>query len=164
MTAPKRLSTTMEDYLEAIARLGAEKGTARVRDISAALSVHKSTVTAALQSLAKKELVNYVAYEAATLTPAGRKVADDVIQRHEIVRSFFIEILAVDEATADANACRMEHVLDAEVLERLASFAEFVKSCPSAREQCLKQFSTFARKKRKRDQKPCRPSDNADAV
>lgn len=162
MTAAKRLSMTMEDYLEAIALLSAEKGAARARDIAAALSVHKSTVTAALQSLAKKNLINYSAYEAATLTPAGRKAADDVIRRHAIVRGFFIDVLGIDEQTADANACRMEHVLDADVLERLAGFAEFVKSCPSAREQCLKLLSTFARKKRKQDRKPCRPSDKAD--
>jgi DtxR family transcriptional regulator, Mn-dependent transcriptional regulator len=133
----------MEDYLEAIARLVGEKGAARARDIAAALTVHKSTVTAALQSLAKKDLVNYVAYEAATLTPAGRKIADDVIRRHEIVRGFFMQILAVDEATADANACRMEHVLDAEVLDRLACFAEFIKSCPSANQRCLKRFQDY---------------------
>jgi DtxR family transcriptional regulator, Mn-dependent transcriptional regulator len=140
MTAAKTLTTTMEDYLEAIAWLVVDGGSARARDISAALSVHKSTVTAALRALAKKGLVNYVAYEAATLTPAGRKIADDVIRRHEIVRSFFMQVLALDRDVADANACRMEHVLDAEVLDRLAHFAKFVKECPSAEQRCLKQF------------------------
>jgi DtxR family transcriptional regulator, Mn-dependent transcriptional regulator len=143
MTANEPLSTTMEDYLEAIAWLVGKGGHARARDIAAALAVHKSTVTAALRALAEKGLVNYAAYEHATLTPAGRRIADEVIRRHEIVRGFFIQVLALDHEVADANACRMEHILDAEVLDRLASFAEFVKNCPSAAQQCLKQFQPF---------------------
>lgn len=150
MTNLRTLSTTMEDYLEAISWLVAEKGVARVRDLAAALSVHKSTVTAALRSLAEKKLVNYSAYEAATLTPEGRKIAEDVIRRHEIVREFFMEILALDHKTADANACRIEHVLDAEVLDRLAGFAKFVKECPSAKERCLKQFQNYYRRRAER--------------
>jgi len=140
MAKTQTITTTLEDYLEAIAWLVGDKGVARVRDISAALSVHKSTVTATLRSLAEKGFVHYSAYEAATLTPEGRKIAEDVIRRHEIVREFFIEVLALDREMADANACRIEHVMDAEVLDRLASFARFVKECPSARQQCLKQF------------------------
>jgi DtxR family Mn-dependent transcriptional regulator len=122
MTEPQTVTMTMEDYLEAIAWLEGDKGVARARDIAAALSVHKSTVTAALRSLAEKGLVNYSAYEAATLTADGRKIADDVIRRHKIIRDFFTEVLAVDPLVADTNACRIEHVLDAEVLERLAEF------------------------------------------
>jgi len=145
MTGTKTITTTLEDYLEAIAWLVSDKGVARVRDIAAALSVHKSTVTATLRSLAEKGLVHYSAYEAATLTPEGRKIAEDVIRRHEIVREFFIEVLALDREVADANACRIEHVMDAEVLDRLASFARFVKECPSSRQRCLKQFQAFFR-------------------
>jgi len=151
MTSPRQpLTTTMEDYLEAIAWLIDDKGVARVRDIAASLDVHKSTVTAALRSLAEKELVNYSAYEAATLTPEGRRLAEDVIRRHEIVRKFFIEVLALDDEVADANACRMEHVLDAAVLDRLAHFAEAVRACPSAEKLCLKQFKAKGLQSRKR--------------
>jgi DtxR family transcriptional regulator, Mn-dependent transcriptional regulator len=142
------VSTTMEDYLEAIAQLVDEKGVARVRDISAALSVHKTTVTAALRSLSEKQLVNYSAYEAATLTPEGRRIAEDVMRRHKIVREFFEQILGLDHEVADANACRIEHVLDSEVMERLARFAEYVKECPASKRGCLTEFEKFIRRKR----------------
>jgi DtxR family transcriptional regulator, Mn-dependent transcriptional regulator len=145
MTTDEPLTTTMEDYLEAIARLVGEGGHARARDIAAALTVHKSTVTAALRALAERRLVNYAAYEAATLTPAGRRIADEVIRRHEIIRSFFMQVLALDRDVADANACRMEHILDAEVLDRLARFAESVGNCRSSKQRCLKQFQAFYR-------------------
>jgi len=139
------LSSTLEDYLEVICRVIAEKGRARVLDIASALSVHKSTVTAALKSLAEKKLVNYRPYQAATLTAKGRKAAQEVIRRHELIRRFLVEVLLVEEHVAEENACRMEHVLDNEVLERLRLFAEFVKECPRAGDDWLKAFQYYFR-------------------
>jgi len=126
------LSASLEDYIEAIARLIAEKGTARVRDIARALSVHKSTVTAALKGLSRRGLVNYSPYEVATLTPEGRRVANEIIQSHEVLRRFLADILLVDNEAANENACRMEHAVDQEVLDRLCLFTEFLKTCPLA--------------------------------
>ena len=137
------LSATLEDYLEAISRLIAEKGVARVRDIATALSVHKSTVTAALKSLGEKGLVNYSPYEVVTVTSQGRKVAKDILGRHRLIRRFLVDVLLLDEDMTDANACRMEHVMDEEVLERLSLFGEFVKQCPRAGEEWLGKFRYY---------------------
>jgi len=139
----------LEDYLEAVWRLVDEKGVARVRDIAAALSVHKSTVSSSLKSLSEKGLVNYSPYEITTLTPRGREIAEDVVRRHEIIRDFLVQVLALEGNRADANACRAEHVLDAEVLERLACFARFVGECSSARQHCLKNFQTYYNRRSK---------------
>jgi DtxR family Mn-dependent transcriptional regulator len=149
MTDPRAVSTCTEDYLEAILRLIAEKGAARVRDIANALSVHKSTVSWTLKNLAGKGLVNYSRYEITTLTTLGEKVAKDVVRRHEILRDFFVRVLALEGEVADANACRAEHILDAEVLERLAGFARFVSECPNARQHCLKNFQTYYNRRTK---------------
>ena len=48
----KELSSTLEDYLEAIFRIEKKKRAARVRDIAGRVGVTKSTVNAALKSLA----------------------------------------------------------------------------------------------------------------
>lgn len=137
MTEPPPVGTAGENYLEAIFQLASRKGVARVRDIAAALSVHKSTVSSSLKSLAEKGLVNYSPYEMATLTEQGREIAEDVARRHEIIRDFFVRVLGLDPQRADANACRAEHVLDAEVFQRLADFARSVGQCPDAHRNCL---------------------------
>jgi len=139
------LSSTLEDYLETISRLDAEKGAVRVRDIAEAMSVHKSTVTAALKSLSEKRLVNYSPYEVSTLTPEGRRVAEEIARRHEVIRRFLVEILLVEKDVAEENACRMEHVVDKDVLRRLSLFAEFVKECPRAGEDWLQMFRQYYR-------------------
>jgi len=137
------LTATLENYLEAIALLAAENGAARVRDIAETLSVHKSTVTAALKSLADRGLVNYAPYAITTLTPRGRRIAQRIVRRHEVIRGFLTDVLLVDDRVADANACRMEHVLDTQVLERLRLFAEFVKECPRTGSDWLEKFRYY---------------------
>lgn len=143
MSDSHAVSAALEDYIEAIFHLIARKRVARVRDIAQALSVHKSTVTAALRSLSEKHLVNYAPYEAATLTPKGRRLAREVVRRHKVIRSFLSEMLLVEAGVAEENACRMEHVMDKDVLRRLSLFAEFVKECPRAGEDWLQRFGDF---------------------
>ena len=143
MTDSYVLTPTLENYLEVIFRISAEKGFARVRGISKALSVHKSTVTSALQSLSEKKLVNYTPYEVITLTSKGEKLAKEVAHRHEVLCSFLVAVLCVDRELAEENACRMEHVMDEEILDRLALFARFVKECPRAGKEWVENFSYF---------------------
>jgi len=130
MQESQELSATLEDYLEAVCRLEGEKGGARVRDIADALSVHKSTVSSALKGLAERGLVNYSPYEVTTITPQGRRVAQEIMGRHEMITRFLADVLALGESEAESNACRMEHVVDAEVMKRLSLFAEFLRQHP----------------------------------
>jgi DtxR family Mn-dependent transcriptional regulator len=120
------VSATSEDYLEAILRLDAEKGAARVRDISAALSVHKSTVSLTLKSLAGKGLIEYAPYETTRLTPEGRRIAEGVSASHRAIKRFLTDVLMVDEGTAGRNACRMEHAMDRSVVARLVSLNRYL--------------------------------------
>jgi len=144
------LSTSTEDYLEAILRLIVEKGVARVRDIAAALSVHKSTVSSALKALSEKGLVNYSPYEITTLTPRGQEIAQNVSGRHEVIRRFLIEVLAVSDDAAEINACRMEHILDAEVLDRFSLLVDFAKESRRESSSWVQDFERYSRQRGKR--------------
>jgi Mn-dependent DtxR family transcriptional regulator len=45
-----------------------------------------------------------------TLTENGRQAAEQVYERHSILRDWLVSI-GVDEKTATLDACRMEHIL-----------------------------------------------------
>ncbi|MEW6710203.1 MAG: metal-dependent transcriptional regulator [Candidatus Riflebacteria bacterium] len=119
------ISSTLEDYLLTIYRLEKQKRVARSRDIKNMQLVAKSTVTAALQSLAEKELINYEPYEAATLTETGRKIAEKLHLRNMVLREFLEKILALDKEIAASAAHTMEHALNPAVLERFICFMAF---------------------------------------
>lgn len=139
----KELSSTLEDYLEAIYRIETEKRVARPRDICEAQSVAASTVTAALQSLADKGLINYEPYELITLTEEGRWRAEKLVMRRRIIRDFLENILGLDPERADATACGMEHAVHPEALERFICFLAFMRRHSAEGARCLEDFRKF---------------------
>jgi len=126
------LTPSLEDYLEAIFNIVAEKGVARVKEIAGRLNVKNPSVTGALHGLAERGLVNYAPYELISLTEDGKTVAKDIDRRHKVLRDFFTDVLRVDEVEADRAACKMEHAVPRVIVERLVDYAQFLKSASSA--------------------------------
>ncbi|MBI5585274.1 MAG: metal-dependent transcriptional regulator [Deltaproteobacteria bacterium] len=124
------LTASLEDYLEAISQIITDKQAVRPKDIARRLQVSNASVTGALRTLADKGLINYTPFDVITLTSNGKVAAEDVIHRHEVLRDFFIKVLAVEPSAADQAACRMEHSIPEVILDRFIQFAEFVEFCP----------------------------------
>ncbi|PID74015.1 MAG: DtxR family transcriptional regulator [Desulfobacterales bacterium] len=142
MTTPV-LSASMEDYLEAIFHIITKKQAARAKDIALRLKVNNSSVTGALRTLSEKGFINYAPYDLITLTSKGKTHARNVIRRHNALRDFFLKILLIPEEEAEETACRMEHSLPMNILERLIHFIHFVESCPKVGDDWLKSFVTY---------------------
>ncbi|MEA2064642.1 MAG: metal-dependent transcriptional regulator [Gemmatimonadota bacterium] len=128
MATPSTLSESLEDYLEAIYHIEEAKQAARAKDIAERMKVKGSSVTGALQSLARRELVNYSPYDVVTLTEKGRAVASDVVRRHAVLQRFFMNVLGAAGQEAETSACRMEHALHREIMERLVAFVEYLSA------------------------------------
>ena len=105
----------------------------------------RASVTEALRALSKKGLINYAPYEAITLTEEGKIVAEDVIFRHDALKQFFIEVLAIDEKTAEEGACRIEHTAPPEIIDRMIHFTKFMKICPRGGDDMIEGFAEFCK-------------------
>jgi len=140
------LSASLEDYIEAIYHIIEEKLVARSKEIAAKLNVSRASVTEALRALSKRGLINYAPYEAITLTDEGKIVAEDVIFRHEALKRFFIEVLAIDTGIAEEGACRIEHSAPPEIIARMISFTEFIKVCPRGGDDLIEGFAEYCAK------------------
>lgn len=136
-------TASMEDYLEAIAKLSEEETSVRVTQISKRLGVRKPSVTAALQRLSEDGLVKHRRYGLVELTPKGRRIAEEVMRRHEVLFRFLSEVLDIDPEIAQEDACRMEHSLSPASLEKLAKFVEFVLTCPKGEPVWHKGFKYY---------------------
>jgi DtxR family transcriptional regulator, Mn-dependent transcriptional regulator len=150
MTAPplehppeKPLTSTMEDYLEAIFDLDKDKKVVRVKDIAKRLDVKMPTVTSMLKTLSDRGLVNYEKYEYVELTDSGTKVGREMRRRHQILFKFLTGILHIDAIIADDEACKMEHTLSVATLASLTDFMIFIQTCPRAGESWLHYFEEF---------------------
>jgi len=116
------LTASQEDYLEAIYHVVQEHRVARSRDLVRRLGVNSSSVTQALHGLSERGMIHHEPYGAVTLTPGGERVALDVIRRHEALRTFFVDILGVAPEPAEEAACRMEHAMPREIVDRLLAY------------------------------------------
>ena len=150
MTSPSRektvtrpLTPVMEDYLEAIFDLNQNKKVVRVKDIARRMDVKMPTVSSMLKTLNDRGLVHYEKYEYIELTKSGTRVGKEMHRRHEVLNQFLTEILKVDAKVADEEACKMEHALSAETLDRLMDFMEFIQVCPRAGESWFDHFEAF---------------------
>ncbi|MCK9230478.1 MAG: metal-dependent transcriptional regulator [Syntrophales bacterium] len=139
----KPLTASMEDYLEAIFDLDAKKQAVRVKDIADRLDVRMPSVTSMLKILNQRGLVNYEKYETVHLTAEGVVIGREMRRKHDALRRFLTDVLKIDDGTADAEACRMEHVLSSETMDRLDDFINFIYTCPRAGERWLRHFEDF---------------------
>lgn len=154
MVKPKNdnLSASLEDYLEAIFNLTGESKVARSKDIAKSLNVSRASVTGALRVLKEKGLANYKPYDFITLTKHGQKKAEEIVRKHNILKSFFVKVLGVENDIAQKAACKAEHTLGPEVIARLLSFIEFVSKNSTKGNDLADKFERFynSSKKRKR--------------
>jgi DtxR family Mn-dependent transcriptional regulator len=118
------LSASLEDYLEAILQLERGSRVARVSEIAEYLNVSRPSVTGALKNLAGRGLVSHARYGHAVLTEEGTRIALDVERRHLAIRDFLTDVLGIEAVQAEITACRLEHVLEPDVLAYFVSYAE----------------------------------------
>lgn len=134
------LSESMENYLEAILDLERINKVARAKDIAEQLELQPGTVSGALKVLKEKGLINYNPYSYVTLTEEGKEIAELIRLRHHVLNNFLQNVLQIEAEKADKTACRMEHAIDEETLERLVAFIEYINSCPRAEGGLLDSF------------------------
>lgn len=108
-----------EDYLEQILILLESKGYARSVDIADALEVKKPSVSIAMKKLRENGYVSMEKRGRICLTDKGYLIARQTYERHKALTQFLVK-LGVDEQTARADACRMEHALSNKSFEAIS--------------------------------------------
>ena len=117
------MTNSLEDYLETIYLLVQANGHARVRDVALSLHVKMPSVIKAVLELKRLGFVVQEPYGAVELTPAGSAAASQILGRHTLLKEFLL-LLKVADATAEKDACAMEHFLSSETLARITDFVK----------------------------------------
>lgn len=118
-----QIRESSEDYLERILILKERKGMVRSIDIANEMDFTKASVSIAMKKLRENGYIAVDAEGFITLTPSGEKIASNIYGRHKLLTKFFVR-LGVNEETAAADACKVEHDLSEETYERLLQYAE----------------------------------------
>lgn len=112
-----------EMYLEHILTLQTQKGNVRAIDIASLSGYSKPSVSRALGVLKRRGYVCVEENGNILLTEQGFALAQKVMERHRILKAF-LSLIGVDEAAADSDACKIEHVISDETFEHVKSFVK----------------------------------------
>ena len=118
-----KLHASGEDYLETILVLQKKLSIVRSVDVARHMEVTKPSVCHAVATLRDGGFIMMDEDHFLHLTDMGREVAERIYERH----CFFTEQLitaGVDPKTAEADACRIEHIISDESFDRLKEAAE----------------------------------------
>ena len=113
-----KLYASGEDYLEAILVLQKKLGVVRSVDVARHMEVSKPSVCHAVATLRDGGFLTMDEDHFLHLTDVGREVAERIYERH----CFFTEQLiatGVDPKTAEADACRIEHIISQDSFEKI---------------------------------------------
>lgn len=110
-----------EMYLETIYLLTNKKNGIRSIDVAEELGYSKASISVAMKRLREKKYITVDTSGIITLTSEGYRLAESIYERHHLLTAMFMHIGA-DATIAEENACRIEHVISAELVETLRTF------------------------------------------
>ncbi|HYJ34234.1 MAG TPA: metal-dependent transcriptional regulator [Candidatus Binatia bacterium] len=138
----KQLTHSMAHYLQAIASLTRAGGTS-VSAIAERLGVSKAGVTSMLRSLTTRGLAKHEPYGDVTLTVEGQRLAARTERSRDVLTEFFGEILGLDPATAEEDACMIEHLVSPDSMVRFLRLTAFLRSDHPTAERFREAFREY---------------------
>lgn len=120
----------VEEYLEAVFKLGGREKKLGSTKLSRELNVSPASTTEMMDRLAARGLVKKSSDAGITLTGSGRKLALQVIRRHRILERFLVDVLGMNWKDVHEEACRLEHALSPRVEARMEAMLENGATCP----------------------------------
>ena len=113
------LTDAMQDYLREIYKLRLEGRRATTSAIAERMGVRPPSATAMVKRLAALGLVEHERYRGAELTPAGERVALEVIRHHRLLELYLSQALGLSLDEVHSEADRLEHALSEELEARI---------------------------------------------
>lgn len=114
------VSEHMQDYLKVVYKLGAEGAEVSTTALADALGVSAASATSMIKKMAELKLARHTPYHGVELTPAGRKVALEVIRHHRLIELYLAEALGFPWDQVHDEAERLEHHISEEFETRIA--------------------------------------------
>ncbi|MDZ4698063.1 MAG: metal-dependent transcriptional regulator [Rhodothermales bacterium] len=118
------LSQAVEDYLKTIYKLQRD-GAASTSDIARTLDVSAASVTNMVKRLAQHGLAEHQSYRGVTLTPAGNKIALEIIRHHRLLELYLKEVMGYGWEQLHDEAEHLEHHISEEFESKIEAMLGF---------------------------------------
>ena len=113
------LTEAIQHYLRELYKLGPGRAPVAVGALARAQGVSAASASAMVKKLAALDLAEHPPYGDVSLTPAGERVALEVIRHHRLLELYLAETLGVDVDDVHDEADRLEHAISEELEARI---------------------------------------------
>ncbi len=120
------LHESAEMYLETIYVLTRQKSTVRSVDVAEALNYSKPSVSRAVGLLKNGGYLTVDKDGFLHLTDLGTEIGQKIYDRHTLLENFLCS-MGVSPATAEEDACKMEHAISDETFRAIQEFVQKMK-------------------------------------
>ena len=117
-----KLQESGENYLETTLLLRQRQGHVRSIDVATELGFSKPSISRAIGILKSAGYVQVGEGGNILLTEAGQQKAEAVYERHRLISRYLVLTLGVPAEIADADACRIEHIISQESFDQIKAF------------------------------------------
>ncbi len=115
----RQVSHAMEDYLKAAYRLKMDGKPATTQLLADELGVSGPSVTNMVKRLDEMRLMRHTRYQGVELTPAGEKIALEVVRHHRLLELYLAETLGYPWDQVHDEAEKLEHHVSDELEARM---------------------------------------------
>lgn len=116
-----KTNESAENYLETILMLTQKVGYIRSIDVAREMSFSKPSVSVAMKNLREKGYIVVTDDGGIKLTDKGLEIAERIFERHQVIAGALMA-LGVDEETAYADSCKIEHDISETSFEMIKKF------------------------------------------
>ena len=118
-----KIQKSSQDYLESMLMMQQEHGYIRSIDVAEHLGVTKPSVSYATKRLRENGYITMDREGFITLTDSGMAIAASMLDRHHTLTKFLMA-LGIDAATAETDACKIEHDISQKTFDAICAHAK----------------------------------------
>ena len=123
-------SPNVEEYIEALYRLGAMEKPVGTGALAESLHVAAPSVTTMLKRLVRDGLVSHESYRGILLTESGKAMSVSLVRRHRLSERLLTDMIGLPWDRVHDLACKLEHVIQGELEDDVYNALGKPDTCP----------------------------------
>jgi len=138
----KKLSEKEEEILESLARIYEKDPHHAIKrlDLASILLCSPALINKLLNSLDERKLISREKYGGIKLTDKGLEDSNALIRRHRVSEKLFSYLLGLNDADAHDFACKIEHILEDKITDKIEEILRNIGSCPYCGQPILSEL------------------------
>ena len=125
-----KITISKENYLKAIAEAESEGEMVKAATLSRWLNVSAPAVTMAIKRLKRDALIQVGEEGHISLKPAGREIANRILNRHHLIERMLTEIFGMEWYKVHDEAEQLEHAVSGDFEHKLIEKLGTEEACP----------------------------------